>query len=297
MSFCPCTSPFFHPQLKHAVTRMTFLDTILFHVVHSVDKLGSWHKLPVFMGLLYLQIGRRLRQRYNLLHVGETAGQKYAIQSQTGATGAATDDHSTGDDMLRSHGRFFGRNMPPATSSYGLLDPHPTLVADRLLARKTVVDNGKQFNMIACSWIQFMVHDWVDHMEDTKQQVEIRAPEEIADGCPPKSFKFYKTKEVATGSPVLKTRYLNRRTPWWDGSVIYGNDGDGKRRVRTFNDGKLKIAGDGLLEHDEKGIPILGDVRNIWAGLSVLQALFVEEHNAVCDMLKVSDVFLYLKLY
>ncbi|KAL2528890.1 Alpha-dioxygenase 2 [Forsythia ovata] len=34
------------------------------------------------------------------------------------------------------------------------------------------------------------------------------------------------------------------------------------------------------------GQVISGDVRNIWAGLSTLQALFVQEHNAVCDALK-----------
>lgn len=57
--------------------------------------------------------------------------------------------------------------------------------------------------------------------------------------------------------------------------------------MRTFKEGKLKISEDGLLEHDEKGIPISGDVRNTWAGYSLLQALFVKEHNAVRDMLKV----------
>lgn len=65
---------------------------------------------------------------------------------------------------------------------------------------------------------------------------------------------------------------------------------DGMLRVRTFKDGKLKInEDDGLLEHDEKGIPISGDVRNFWAGFTLLHALFVREHNAVCDMLKVSQ--------
>lgn len=73
-----------------------------------------------------------------------------------------------------------------------------------------------------------------------------------------------------------------------DGSVIYGNNMEGMQRVRTFKDGKLKISGDGLLEHDENGIPISGDVRNCWAGFSLLQALFAKEHNAACDMLKVS---------
>lgn len=49
------------------------------------------------------------------------------------------------------------------------MDPHPTVVAEKLLARKKYVDCGEQFNMIACAWIQFMIHDWVDHLEDTDQ--------------------------------------------------------------------------------------------------------------------------------
>uniref|UniRef100_A0A7N2N0D0 Uncharacterized protein n=1 Tax=Quercus lobata TaxID=97700 RepID=A0A7N2N0D0_QUELO len=54
-----------------------------------------------------------------------------------------------------------------------------------------------------------------------------------------------------------------------------------------LTDGKLKISEDGLPQHNEKGIPISGDVRNCWAGFSLLQALFVKEHNVVRDMLKV----------
>ncbi|TYI66029.1 hypothetical protein E1A91_D09G196700v1 [Gossypium mustelinum] len=84
----------------------------------------------------------------------------------------------------------------------------------------------------------------------------------------------------------MKFGFLNTRTPWWDGSLLYGNNEEGMRRVRAFKEGKLRIGGDGLPEHDEKWIPISGDVRNCWAGFSLLQALFVREHNAVCDMLK-----------
>lgn len=57
-----------------------------------------------------------------------------------------------------------------------LMDPHPSVVASKLLARKEFIDNGKQFNMIACSWIQFMIHDWVDHMEETEQVLNKREP-------------------------------------------------------------------------------------------------------------------------
>ncbi|KAJ8773021.1 hypothetical protein K2173_028198 [Erythroxylum novogranatense] len=275
---------FVHPQLGHLVAKMSLLDTLLFYVVHFLDKLGLWHRLPVLGGLAYLGIRRHLHQRYNLVHVGETNGKKYDTEEFSYRTADGKCNHPI-DDAVGSYGTFFGRNMPPATSTYKLTEPHPTLVADKLLRRKKFIDNGKQFNMIACSWIQFMIHDWIDHMEDT-QQVEIKAPEELGEGCPLKSFRFFKSKKVSTGSPHLKTGFLNTRTPWLDGSVIYGNNEDGMTRVRTFKDGKLKIAEDGLLEHDEKGIPISGDVRNCWAGFSLLQALFVKEHNAVCDMLK-----------
>jgi alpha-dioxygenase len=47
------------------------------------------------------------------------------------------------------------------------------------------------------------------------------------------------------------------------------------------------IGDDGLLLHEENGIALSGDVRNSWAGVSILQALFVKEHNAICDALKV----------
>lgn len=52
-------------------------------------------------------------------------------------------------------------------------------------------------------------------------------------------------------------------------------------------DGKLKIGDNNLLRHMHNGIALSGDIRNSWAGVSVLQALFVKEHNAVCDALKV----------
>ncbi|MFS8011290.1 putative hem peroxidase superfamily, hem peroxidase, animal-type [Helianthus anomalus] len=166
-----------------------------------------------------------------------------------------------------------------------LLKPDPMVVATKLLARKQLIDTGKQFNMIAASWIQFMIHDWIDHLEDTKQ-IELKAPTEVASGCPLKSFKFYKTKEFDTGLSDIKKGYRNIRTPWWDGSVIYGNHKEVKHRVRTFISGKLKIAEDGLLQHDNDGLPISGDIRNNWIGVSTLQALFIHEHNAVCDALK-----------
>ncbi|KAM7510028.1 hypothetical protein LguiB_008903 [Lonicera macranthoides] len=245
----------------------------LSQIIHLIDKLGIWHRLPVFMGLFYLAIRRHLHQTYNLFNVGNSpAGDRF--------------DSNRYNETAGSQGTFFGRNILPRDNNDKVMRPDPMVVATKLLARRELIDTGKQFNMIAASWIQFMIHDWIDHLEDT-QQIELIAPEEVASECPLKSFKFYKTKKVPTSvSDVIESGHLNTRTPWWDGSAIYGSNKKMSQKVRNFKDGKLKILDDGLLLHDENGIAISGDIRNSWAGVSILQALFIKEHNAVCEVLK-----------
>ncbi|KAI8533762.1 hypothetical protein RHMOL_Rhmol10G0034200 [Rhododendron molle] len=256
---------FIHEDFHQIVAKMTLIDRLLFLIVHSIDKLGIWHRLPVFMGLIYLAIRRHLHEEYNLINVGRTpVGVRFNpvdVPFRT-ADGEFNDPFN---EVAGSEGTFFGRNIHPVNQQHKLLRPDPMVVATKLLARRKFVDTGKQFNMIAASWIQFMIHDWIDHLEETNQ-IELRAPREVANQCPLQSFKFYKTKEVPTGFYDIKSEKL--------------------KQVRTFKDGKLKISGDGLLLHDQDGIPVSGDVRNGWAGISTLQALFVQEHNAICDMLK-----------
>ncbi|WJX65443.1 Alpha-dioxygenase PIOX [Trifolium repens] len=274
-----------HKDFHEIVSKMTPIDAFIFLIVHSIDKLGIWHRLPVFLGLIYLNLRRHLHQQYNLINVGTApVGIRYNPTDfpYRTADGRYNDPFNDG---AGSQGTFFGRNVPPVDQKEKLLKPNPIVVATKLLERKTYKDTGKQFNVIAASWLQFMVHDWIDHMEDTKQ-IELSAPREVASQCPMKSFKFYKIKEIPTGFYDIKTGAANIRTPWWDGSVIYGNNQEVLNKVRTFEDGKLKISKDGNLLQNEDGTAISGDVRNSWAGVSTLQALFIQEHNAVCDALK-----------
>ncbi|KAM3268764.1 hypothetical protein P3S67_030728 [Capsicum chacoense] len=188
MAFSFSLPAFVHPQLRHVVAKMSVLDRIVFYVVHLVDRFDLWHRLPVLLGLAYLGLRRHLHQRYNLLHVGKVNGKKYDTEEFTYRTADGTCNHPV-DHLVGSQGTFFGRNMPPSTSSYGLLEPHPVTVATKLFERRKYTDCGCQFNMLACTWVQFMIHDWNDHMEDT-EQAELRAPEDVATGCPLKSFKF-----------------------------------------------------------------------------------------------------------
>ncbi|KAK4603773.1 hypothetical protein RGQ29_012326 [Quercus rubra] len=276
---------FIHKDFHEAVAKMTLIDAFLFLIVHSIDKLGIWPRLPVILGLFYLGIRRHLHQEYNLFNVGRSAvGVRFNPMDYPYRTADGKyNDPFNGD--AGSGGTFFGRNVLPVDQKKKLIKPDPMVVATKLLARRKFIDTGKQFNMIAASWIQFMIHDWIDHLEDTKQ-IELTAPREVANQCPLKSFKFYKTKEVPTGSYDIKSGALNIRTPWWDGSAVYGSNAEKLQKVRTFKDGKLKTSSDGLLLHDKDGVAVSGDVRNSWIGVSTLQALFIKEHNAVCDALK-----------
>ncbi|WMV17515.1 hypothetical protein MTR67_010900 [Solanum verrucosum] len=168
-------------------------------MVHFVDKLNFWHRLPVFLGLAYLGARRRLHQQYNLINVGTTPTGNPGDYPYRTADGKYNDPFN---ENAGSEFSFFGRNMLPV----------------------------HQLN-----------------------NMKLDAPKELS--CK-------------------------------DGSAIYGNNADDLKKVRTFIDGKLKLSENGLIQQDENGKIISGDVRNTWAGLLTLYALFVQEHNAVCDALK-----------
>lgn len=269
------------PDLRPVYAKMSFFHQLMFLVVHLSDRYWKWYNAPVVIGLLYLELRRTLHQKYNLIAVGN------AKQDETPAPPLRMKGIS-GDPTLphndQPHHGFFGRNAEPQVQKGQILDPHPTAVAAKLLNRKTLQDYGQQFNMIAASWINFMIHDWIDHQENLDEEVEVTAPSSVAAQCPLKSYKFFATKKVAASNNVIG--HLNTRTPWWDASVIYGSNQKAEERVRTFRDGKLKIRPDGWLTSDENDIPVSGDVRNLWVGVSALQSLFIAEHNAVCDTIK-----------
>ncbi|CAL5032150.1 unnamed protein product [Urochloa decumbens] len=246
--------------------------------------------MPVPIGLLYLNTRRTLLEKYDLLAVGSSHGALFDLKEFPYRTGDGkyNDPHSA---EAGSQYTYFGRNMKPVDQEDELMRPDPFVVATKLLARREYKDTGKQFNILAAAWIQFMVHDWMDHMEDTKlldwMLFDLEsAPKEVANVCPLKSFKFHATKALPTNSDGIKIGYYNVRTAWWDGSAIYGNNEKKAVKLRTYVDGKLVIGDDSLHLHEENGVPLSGDVRNSWVGVSILQALFIKEHNAVCDAIK-----------
>jgi hypothetical protein len=147
-------------------------------------------------------------------------------------------------------------------------------------------------NLLAASWIQFMVHDWVSHHTTYTGGVhEVPLPADH-----PARRQYYQTTMYVPkteGDPTRSARdaglpptSINEVTAWWDGSQVYGSDRETAASLRTKCDGKLTIGERGMLPLGPGGIEHTGFNRNWWVGLAMMHTLFVREHNAICDMLK-----------
>jgi tetratricopeptide (TPR) repeat protein len=179
-----------------------------------------------------------------------------------------------------------------------LLDPNPREVSLRLLTRPEAADGQpematvKFLNLLAASWIQFMIHDWVNHGEVARDGViTVRLPRDD-----PARDRYLQDKmEIGLTQidPVrgtlhepAATTFINEVTHWWDGSQIYGSDQETQNHLRSHQRGKMRLDSDGTLpvEHGTE-VEEAGFRRSWWVGLSMLHTLFVREHNAICDML------------
>ena len=194
----------------------------------------------------------------------------------------------------------FGRNVDPKfidkEASKKLMTPNPEVVSDVFFTR----DEFKPvpfLNMLAAVWIQFMNHDWLTHGKN------MEASPYVVQGKDGSTQLVERTQDNATPAKQYKNEYgkvsLNEVTHWWDASQIYGSNQASQSELRSFADGKMKMAtvnGQTLLPKNmnldigrnkqNQGYEATGFRDNWWVGLSMLHTLFVKEHNAVADMLK-----------
>ncbi|WP_296217397.1 peroxidase family protein [Pseudomonas sp. UBA2684] len=201
--------------------------------------------------------------------------------------------------------RRFGRNVDTAltrgeTEADTLLTPNPREVSNSLMAREEFKP-AASLNFIAAAWIQFMIHDWVDHGPNAVDD-PIQVPLPAGDALGAGSLSVRRTQPDPTrgaddaGKPQT---YRNHNTHWWDGSQLYGSSKESNDKVRAFVDGKLKLNADNRLPTELlSGKPVTGFNENWWLGLSMLHQLFTLEHNAIASKLKQkypeqSDQWLY----
>lgn len=250
-----------------------------------------WHKLPKLFGLVAL-VGIRNELREKNLYDTEVPPFVKEIPSDKIPENLRiyrTEDGTFNDleyPKMGAAGARFGRNFPldkvyPDTAN--LMNPSPRTVSRRLMTRE-VFQPVSILNLLAAAWIQFQVHDWFVHREG-KLENSHEIPLESDDTWQhkPMLLPITPAEPETPGRPPV---YANLNSHWWDGSQIYGSTVESTAKLRTGEDGKMKIGDTALLPLDVEGVEMTGFRENWWVGLSLIHSLFVAEHNSICDALK-----------
>jgi hypothetical protein len=259
-----------------------------------LNLMWPWYRLGWRLGLLNLATIRQELWRRNLCDVdGHEATPNAEPIPQTVPESARTSRTLDGryndlsDPTMGSAGCTFGRNMKPAIpSKYGFDDPNPIDVSQQLLHREAFIP-AKSLNLLAAAWIQFQVHDWVNHPRHalSKKHLSIPLPpgskwRNSRDG-PEENYMRIADNicELRHGCPV----FINNATSWWDASELYGGNSD---EAVGLCRGPLFILESGYLPVDADGFELTGFNESWWLGLSLMHTLFAREHNSICEALK-----------
>ena len=255
-----------------------------------------WYKLPVFIGLgRVFRIREKLRSDnlYDTEQIDKIESPPLGPAGETQRMSRTTDGtyNDLGQPRMGCVGSRFGRNVPldhVVPDEGAFLTPSPRTVSLELMTRQRF-QPASSLCLLAASWIQFEVHDWMSHGNNQKEN-PIEIPLTDDDPWPDPPMLIRRTRPDPTRKPGSTSKiptYANTETHWWDGSQIYGSDLETQTRVRLGVDGKLKLGSDNLLPLDpHTGIDISGVTGNWWVGLAMLHTLFTLEHNAICDRLR-----------
>jgi hypothetical protein len=263
-------------------------------VFEEVGKHVNWWELPLPAQLAALSGFRDDLREFNLYDTETPENGDGSVATSAPPPPYRTYDGSQTDpsnpDMGKT-GMRFGRNMPPELTypqEQSMLDPSPREVSTHLLNRDTFKP-ATTLNVLAACWLQFQNHDWFSHGDNSETefiQVPLAKGDEWDDGV----MEVRRTSGDSTNAGGdLPPTYVNKVTPWWDGSQLYGSTEERNRLLRSGEDGKLAMHEGRLPEEKDghlNGVDLTGFSDNYWVGLSVMHTLFASEHNAICDMLK-----------
>ncbi|TMR38030.1 catalase [Nonomuraea zeae] len=286
--------------LTPAPKRNLVVGALLQRAFGALNRVVSWDRLPTWVGLLNVETIRQVLRRDNLIdtEIRDAPPKAHPVPPpiEEDVRTRRTYDGTFNDlsaPMMGALGSPFGRNLRPVYRPDLFDEPNPLVVSRELLHRDTFIP-ARSLNVLAAAWIQFQVHDWVDHKRypaGTKS-VEVPLPPGMTwtntpGGGPETVMRFAEDEGArpmgSAGPPILTA---NAASHWWDGSEVYGGDESVAKSLREPDGGARLHLEDGHLVPGPDGIPITGFRENWWLGLSVMHTLFAREHNAVCEALR-----------
>ncbi|MEO3786357.1 peroxidase family protein [Actinocorallia sp. B10E7] len=265
----------------------------------AVNRFVPWHRLPTRLGLLNLVAFRERMRRRNLIdtEVREAPptprlmppliDEELLVRRSFDGT-----YNDLSEPVMGSLGTAFGRNMRPVYRPELANVPNPVTVSRQLLQRREFIP-ARTLNLLAASWIQFQVHDWVNHQRypvGTKS-VEVPMPPgmtwaNVPGGRPERVMRFAENHGVTTAAGDPPILFANTASHWWDGSEVYGADETVARSLREPDGGADLHLEEGHLPVGPDGVPLTGFRENWWLGVSLMHTLFAREHNTVCEALR-----------
>jgi hypothetical protein len=261
---------------------------------HKINEYKEWWELPLPVALLNLSAFREDLRHFNLYDTEQWEGGNGGGAAVAAPPKFRTYDGSQTDPnnpRMGQTGTHFGRNVPTEVTwpeEQSLLDPSPRDVSENLLNRDSFKP-ATTLNVLAAAWLQFQNHDWFSH-GDLEDSEFLEVPTRDDDPWPEHPMKVRRTAKDSTNSGgKVPPTYVNKVTPWWDASQIYGSTEEHNRQMRTGEDGKMIIIDGRLPENPDPalhGMDQTGFTDNYHVMLSMMHTLFTKEHNAICDMLK-----------
>lgn len=265
-----------------------------------LNRVVPWYRLPLDASLLNLVFLRKTLRHDNLIDTDVPEA-----PPQAGPVPVPVDERlrtsrsydGTYNDLsaprMGAVGSAFGRNLKPDYRPDLFDTPNPVTVSRQLLTRDSFVP-ATSLNILAAAWIQFQVHDWVNHRRygEGGKKVEVPLPPgggtwANSPGGPEEMVMRFADNEgielPGDRPPIL---FGNTASHWWDGSEVYGGDENSARQLREPDGGARLLLDGGHLPIDQVGIPLAGFKENWWMGLSAMHTLFAREHNTVCDALR-----------
>ena len=267
-------------------------------VFSVLNRFVDWWRLPYRLGVLNLDVIRFTLRRHNLIdteHVQAPPVTRPAPPPAAEEVRVSRTFDGTSNDLsvpaMGAVGATFGRNLPPVFRPDLFDEPNPVTVSERLLRRDSFIP-ATTLNLLAAAWIQFQVHDWVNHARHRLGVADVLVP--LPPGRTWSSTRDGPAETVMRiagnlphdppGSPGFQRLFGNAASHWWDGSEVYGTDPDAAGKLREGP--KLRLTPQGYLPTDLNGQEITGFNESWWLGLSAMHTLFAREHNLLCDELR-----------